>query len=117
MRGEKPYILFIAPRISGSSPHARGKVLHLKSSNGTVRIIPACAGKSSLLPGRFLCTQDHPRMRGEKVDDEISENFDLGSSPHARGKELQDGASYDPNRIIPACAGKSKICCKLFAKE
>ena len=47
MRGEKRSSSMIALDSTGSSPHARGKVVFVAFYNIVVRIIPACAGKSS----------------------------------------------------------------------
>jgi len=46
-------------------------------------------------------------MRGEKVLPPISSVGVLGSSPHARGKDVTTGSKNKVTRIIPACAGKS----------
>ena len=48
-------------------------------------------------------------MRGEKVSPPISSVGVLGSSPHARGKEIEKTSFGYLQRIIPACAGKSFI--------
>ena len=47
MRGEKPSSFMIIAVLSGSSPHARGKVSGFYHLLHLVRIIPACAGKSA----------------------------------------------------------------------
>ena len=67
MRGEKHgYRLEIWP-VVGSSPHARGKEGGFTHANCLYRIIPACAGKRILLLKLLFVLQDHPRMRGEKL--------------------------------------------------
>ena len=50
---------------AGSSPHARGKPITNPSQVIVERLIPACAGKTSVrVPGSLLA-KAHPRMRGE----------------------------------------------------
>ena len=46
-------------------------------------------------------------MRGEKEAVANNDKCIIGSSPHARGKEMYGLDVGDPCRIIPACAGKS----------
>ena len=66
MRGEKFPHNCCLRRFLGSSPHARGKGISQSLSEGVIRIIPACAGKSFVELDCTLAIQDHPRMRGEK---------------------------------------------------
>jgi len=46
MRGEKLQVRKAKANITGSSPHARGKVFEIGTFCRHGRIIPACAGKS-----------------------------------------------------------------------
>ena len=87
MRGEK------------ATPH--------KAEWQVIRIIPACAGKSSLYFCNSSFSWDHPRMRGEKWNMTKVQDTLTGSSPHARGKALHRMGEASYHRIIPACAGKS----------
>ena len=108
MRGEKDVCDLVSVLSSGSSPHARGKAIKTPSSDVSIRIIPACAGKSEPIIVLDRKSEDHPRMRGEKDTDFGETEVDEGSSPHARGK-AQDCLNNSPIlRIIPACAGKSQ---------
>ncbi len=86
MRGEKRISNSTAKRISGSSPHARGKAGELEPANARYRIIPACAGKRVIPCWSLNQDQDHPRMRGEKPVCPCRSRNHIGSSPHARGK-------------------------------
>ena len=52
---------------AGSPPHARGKVRWWRTGSRSARITPACAGKSALVADGISLSQDHPRMRGEKL--------------------------------------------------
>ena len=49
-------------------------------------------------------------MRGENDPPMDFPNFSAGSSPHARGKLTVAMAEYTPQRLIPACAGKTGRC-------
>ena len=46
-------------------------------------------------------------MRGEKYDADSQPEYNVGSSPHARGKVSIRPYLIWACRIIPACAGKS----------
>ena len=67
MRGEKEDNKASIHLNTGSSPHARGKVIHIVKRYSLSRIIPACAGKSGEAVDAINNDQDHPRMRGEKL--------------------------------------------------
>ena len=47
-------------------------------------------------------------MRGENVVGGFDSGVDCGSSPHARGKRPLQHPNGASNRLIPACAGKTK---------
>ena len=48
----------------GSSPHARGLLAATIESEHFPRIIPACAGFTSMTSDTAFRILDHPRMRG-----------------------------------------------------
>ena len=78
----------ISSSITGSPPHTRGA--------------GAVAGDN--VPTR----QDHPRIRGEQVDDD-DENWRVaGSPPHTRGAVGMRRCPRAPLRITPAYAGSSR---------
>ena len=52
-------------------------------------ITPACAGRRTLNKEVIDRYEDHPRMRGEKVDVGASSVLRGGSPPHARGEVKQ----------------------------
>ena len=87
MRGEKGAATGTGIVTQGSPPHARGKGPRCGRSGGRKGITPACAGKSAKPGDKILDTQDHPRMRGEKVAAAAFSGWSLGSPPHARGKD------------------------------
>ena len=55
----------------------------------------------------MVLSQDHPRLRGEKVGLTAALTALWGSPPLARGKEIEQQDIWAGNRITPACAGKS----------
>ena len=108
MLGEYSCFPMLQIRILGSSPLARGVQLLSDASNQNPRIIPACAGNTTivyvlLLPG------DHPRLRGEYQNQEKRLTCSLGSSPLARGIQLLKIRFLLSMRIIPACAGNTWV--------
>ena len=92
---------------SGSPPHTRGKVHGLQTSDVQFGITPAYAGKSNVGIDVGNSFQDHPRIRGEKLEegDELFEA--MGSPPHTRGKGQGKPPEIMSTGITPAYAGKS----------
>ena len=56
---------------------------------------------------RTRLSEDHPRLCGEKPDDDTVYKIVSGSPPPMRGKVCTDGVAADRDRITPAYAGKS----------
>ena len=106
MRGEKPFKISKHKYVQGSPPHARGKEVHTFNGFRVAGITPACAGKRTSRAPMWPAMRDHPRMRGEKVAEQILAMDAPGSPPHARGKATVYLWQRDPLRITPACAGK-----------
>ena len=69
----------------GSSPHARGLLQSGFEGVKARRIIPACAGFTSVMWWPRTAAQDHPRMRGVYTMLITPLRDRIGSSPHARG--------------------------------
>ncbi len=71
------------------------------------RITPAYAGKreQAIISKGFV--QDHPRIRGEKLEPVPFCPCVEGSPPHTRGKVHPGGQLLQYHRITPAYAGKS----------
>ena len=107
MRGEKPLVKSLCIADVGSPPLARGKDQVSALSFLPSRITPACAGKSVTRPIRSASWWDHPRLRGEKIDERLYKVGGSGSPPLARGKDLRAQKSRRGGGITPACAGKS----------
>ncbi len=107
--GEKIARCFSCITVAGSPPRVRGKVNFCRCHPVTARIIPACAGKSSIdfLPG--IGYKDHPRVCGEKQLPCSACDSAVGSPPRVRGKGSHISCADRFSRITPACAGKSII--------
>ena len=74
---------------------------------GSIRLIPAHAGKTSGRSEAPLQRATHPRSREENIDAWQLPERHVGSSPLARGKPQQGRESSDCARLIPAHAGKT----------
>ena len=92
---------------TGSSPHARGTHTTLHGFLLHTRFIPACAGNAWCDGARIACFSVHPRMRGERMRTISIDEFQNGSSPHARGTLRGRCGSVGRRRFIPACAGNA----------
>ena len=92
----------------GSSPRVRGKRRRRRSRPSAGRLIPACAGKTPR-PGRS-CTprRAHPRVCGENLQRGGRVLELAGSSPRVRGKPVDAALGVREDRLIPACAGKTR---------
>ncbi len=107
MRGERPMERTVWRIDSGSSPHARGTHPADVPEALSNRIIPACAGNAGILTRQNGRCTDHPRMRGERVEEAAKAKSLGGSSPHARGTPPAGERAKHRARIIPACAGNA----------
>ncbi len=107
MRGENCRLPNEGDGMSGSSPHARGKLILIPGISEGIRLIPACAGKTNVSRSFSTSFGAHPRMRGENRIVTCSNTRPLGSSPHARGKRGLFDYQASRYRLIPACAGKT----------
>ena len=107
MRGEDSNLRRLRATISGSPPHARGRLSIVAKAMKTVRITPACAGKTPNGPDHSCSRTDHPRMRGEDCTTARRGTLRAGSPPHARGRHLLHDDLPLLVRITPACAGKT----------
>ena len=93
----------------GSSSLVRG----IRGRNGTKglldRIIPACAGNTSYDGKRIQIAWDHPRLCGEYLRTQARNKSGVGSSPLVRGILRKQLPFIVTSRIIPACAGNTRI--------
>ena len=92
---------------AGSSPHTRGAPGFGRARRRRPRIIPAYAGSTRARGCRSFRARDHPRIRGEHVDQVLAVPGDAGSSPHTRGAPLRCFGPLSGSRIIPAYAGST----------
>ena len=98
----------------GSPPRVRGKAGLVGGHADYERITPACAGKRQAWPSRSPTFRDHPRVCGEKRNEQRPKHKPRGSPPRVRGKEVAQAAGLAEVGITPACAGKrlkSPLCC------
>ena len=91
----------------GSSPRVRGKRATYPVVQYPQRLIPACAGKTTIpvMPGRP--SGAHPRVCGENGSDLAAWRRSFGSSPRVRGKPSGCSDCLCDRGLIPACAGKT----------
>ena len=108
MCGEKIEHLLRSSKPAGSPPRVRGKAPPSFNSGGSLRITPACAGKSLHNCVVNFVHQDHPRVCGEKKVMRSGKDKRMGSPPRVRGKVTSPSFGASFGGITPACAGKSK---------
>ena len=97
------------PRLSGSSPRVRGKLLGRVLDDSAYRIIPARAGQTPSRRMMVSAVSDHPRACGANYDCGFESHRRHGSSPRVRGKPRLIGMYGKIHRIIPARAGQTMI--------
>ena len=84
--GENRAAVARALAVAGSSPRVRGKRLGVRGNTHKPGLIPACAGKTSVLRSAMRSAPAHPRVCGENAHDEHHRLWQEGSSPRVRGK-------------------------------
>ena len=106
-------------KLLGSPPRVRGKDFKRTLAAYILGITPACAGKSVVRSRRRGISWDHPRVCGEKLEDNAAHRLPTGSPPRVRGKARLERVIKRLWRITPACAGKSKCShrCRLKSKD
>ena len=104
--GEKFRFLLVRRCFRGSPPRVRGKVLLYCYGLSQVGITPACAGKSLCKIMSVTPSRDHPRVCGEKVQNDTLLRTQKGSPPRVRGKARSHAQLDNDTGITPACAGK-----------
>ena len=90
----------------GSPPRGRGKGLFSTIPGGCPGITPAWAGKRPCVRAFMPAFRDHPRVGGEKHQDESSVMELQGSPPRGRGKGRGAAVELVGRGITPAWAGK-----------
>ena len=106
-RGEHTGASAKLPRLTGSSPLARGTQDLKRRHPVSKRLIPARAGNTHGNQQLIGSSSAHPRSRGEhnNVNDDFL--YNRGSSPLARGTPARDICANDNSRLIPARAGNT----------
>ena len=107
MRGEDFTVRSRPTCMTGSPPHARGRLASVQFDVRYTGITPACAGKTWEMSLKKVDTADHPRMRGEDLSTTHAFLIKSGSPPHARGRPGNVLKMSVNSRITPACAGKT----------
>ena len=95
----------------GSSPRVRGKPGAALDDGGAHGLIPACAGKTWRRWSSRSVPRAHPRVCGENWSWKHAGKTLPGSSPRVRGKLARALGVRQTTRLIPACAGKTKLAC------
>ena len=98
--------------MQGSSPRVRGKPIRERREVDRCRLIPACAGKTDHQTHFTQNWRAHPRVCGENPVKHCAEIEPGGSSPRVRGKRIRHRQHFHSNRLIPACAGKTRPSCR-----
>ena len=106
--GEKQPSTSSVRHSKGSPPRVRGKGLSTIIASFSLRITPACAGKSDCFGFVDLTDEDHPRVCGEKEKSNTGGSWTEGSPPRVRGKGALATVYMMDSGITPACAGKSE---------
>ena len=92
----------------GSSPRVRGKHVPNLAQAGNQGLIPACAGKTITSFPTAALLRAHPRVCGENLKGQLEAVTGGGSSPRVRGKLRSARRAPARERLIPACAGKTR---------
>ena len=93
----------------GSSPLTRGKRLARLTLVELAGLIPAHAGKTTMLAAPMYLVGAHPRSRGENVACLSVARTRVGSSPLTRGKLRNQETQRVGGGLIPAHAGKTPV--------
>ena len=86
----------------------RGKHMGLPIDGGEMRIIPAHAGQTWIIPPNTCSSSDHPRACGANSNKGSATVSASGSSPRMRGKHECSPSRHLQRRIIPAHAGQTE---------
>ena len=106
-RGEHTAPMNVWDGFRGSSPLARGTHFDEIIAVASVRLIPARAGNTKMLPIAPQPPAAHPRSRGEHFNLRGDEHVVSGSSPLARGTLEEMKSKLALGRLIPARAGNT----------
>ena len=96
----------------GSSPLARGKRYRADTIPLDKGLIPARAGKTYRRGAERSAARAHPRSRGENRGGDACGVVAVGSSPLARGNRKPTLPAARCRGLIPARAGKTRLCAR-----
>ena len=105
--GEQLYSRFANITGIGSPPRVRGTEAVLHGSESIRGITPACAGNRFGDHAVKQSCQDHPRVCGEQLDEDVENVKITGSPPRVRGTVEWYFSLPNCQGITPACAGNS----------
>ena len=106
-RGEHNHTSDPTHATTGSSPRARGTQVGPLGDSELHRFIPAGAGNTCSPSAASRAATVHPRGRGEHLIFELYGLHSNGSSPRARGTQVQVRLAVNAVRFIPAGAGNT----------
>ena len=101
----------------GSPPRVRGKAGHTARLPCTIRITPACAGKSFALLVGVVSSKDHPRVCGEKDVLPSDQHLDGGITPACAGKRVALNAVWSSTKDHPRVCGEKILHYCVFRGE
>ena len=93
----------------GSSPRGRGKHKLITAFSKPRGLIPAWAGKTSVMTTHGGWRRAHPRVGGENALRRRRPLHEGGSSPRGRGKRRVEFLLDQGRGLIPAWAGKTRL--------
>ena len=102
----------------GSPPHVRERRYIQYTIHSTLRITPACAGRTSFRQSLCTSQRDHPRSRG-KDSKALAQIYPFqGSPPLAREGHSEERFHTKEAGITPACAGRTaQLLLKPFRRQ
>ena len=106
MRGEHVDFAPRATALPGSSPHTRGAPVVFEHQGSRHGIIPACAGSTREHPSLSAINWDHPRIRGEHLDETFYVSFRTGIIPAYAGSTARARVSPLLTRDHPRIRGE-----------
>ena len=106
-RGENADAEALKQFITGSSPLTRGKRVDEQAANVRPGLIPAHAGKTSVMTMHGGASRAHPRSRGENWGGDACGVVAAGSSPLTRGKRSSLTDRQTPRPAHPRSRGEN----------
>ena len=107
IRGERGHHTSAVAGSAGSSPHTRGTRQLQCNQHGGCWFIPAYAGNAWQQQPAGCQHPVHPRIRGERLPQQLGGQDVGGSSPHTRGTPAGHVVRHGDQRFIPAYAGNA----------